>query len=69
MVELGGITQPMRPEKYRERYVHSGPKGGPISAQLRIVEDEDWYGNRDQIKAAEAAAAAREAERARLKSS
>ncbi len=43
-----------RPEKYRERYEHSGPDGGPIqmSQYARIVEDEDWYGNRDRIEAA-----------------
>ena len=37
------------PEKYRERYEHSGPGGGPMSMNVRVVEDRDWYNNIDRF--------------------
>lgn len=41
------------PEKYRERFQHEH-RGLVESSRVRVIEDDDWYGNADQIRAAQA---------------
>jgi len=38
------------PEKYRERFQHEH-RGLAESSRVRVIEDDDWYGNSDRIAA------------------